>query len=378
MTVSWRRAIVVVVALCTGAAVVPSAGAIDPGAYEELASGVGRIVVRDCQSRLLSQGTGFLVGSKVVMTAHHVLDVPDACMVRIQIAGRTYVGARWTGWHGQGMKTTDRVDVETIRLKHTAPGHVFEFARRTPARGQTVAMIGHPAGNPLSLSQGRFLGTKVIQGVTMLGVFLQSAHGASGAPLLDKDGRVIGVLQRGVADENGGVVTGINLVRESGLPKALCRAYPSGGIAGCGGSPVVTPKPKPPTPKLPPVPACLDKQYLGGVGPSWKAGTDAFHAWSAGGHTKDTLDEAFVQLGAASLVSTSFAIADLCSAELQQAATLILGIEALSDEASRQVDRFFATTQGTPEYTTALQDAGKALAALGGRIDEIDAAFASR
>ncbi len=376
MTVRGRLATISVAALGAASAFVSAAGAIEPGAYEELASGVGRVVVRDCRSRLLAQGTGFLVGSKVVMTAHHVLAVRGACIVRVQIAGRTFVGNRWTSWHGPGMKTTDRVDVETIRLTQPAPGHLFEFARHTPKQGQTVAMIGHPAGNPLSLSQGRFLGTKVIQGVTMLGVFLQSAHGASGAPLLDRDGKVIGVLQRGVADENGGVVTGINLVRESGLPRALCHTYPSGGIAACGIK-IVTPTPTP-TPKPPPVPACLDKLYLGAVGPSWKAGTDAYHAWTARGSPRTTLDEAFTELGVASFVSSSYTIADLCSTGLQQASTLISGIEALVDEARLQVDRFVAMTPDTPEYTAALQATVKALGALGQRIDEVDSAFASR
>ena len=249
---AWSLALVCVVAGLGPVSPATAGTTIDPGMYDELASGVGRVVVRACDGSLRSQGTGFLVGTKVVMTAHHVLDDRRACDVRVQIGGRTYVGERWTSWYKGSPRSEDDVDVSTIKLTTHADGHVFEFARVHPRPRDTIAMIGHSAANPLSLSQGKFLSTKTIKGIPTLAVFLQAARGASGSPLINERGTVVGVLQKGVADIDGGVVLGIDLVRERGLPRALCKAYPSGGIAGCGTSPAKpatgakpAPKPKP-------------------------------------------------------------------------------------------------------------------------------------
>jgi hypothetical protein len=379
-------ALVTLVASSISAGSALAGSTIDPGMYDELASGVGRVVVRDCAGGLRSQGTGFLVGTKVVMTAHHVLDDRRACDVRVQIGGRTYVGERWTSWYKGSRRTTDDVDVSTIKLTTHADGHVFEFARVHPRPRDTVAMIGHSAANPLSLSQGKFLSTKTIKGIPTLAVFLQAARGASGSPLINDRGTVVGVLQKGVADIDGGVVLGIDLVRERGLPRALCRAYPSGGIAGCGTSPAkpaTGSKPKPaPKPTPAPAPVCLDKRYLADVGPDWQAATTAWTAWTTlpagSADPLGVLERALDAIDGAVVESSMFVATDVCSAGLRRAIGLVEGLGPLSGEAREKLETYLATPRGTPAWDTALDQAGKALAAVGTQVEAIDAAFASR
>ena len=159
-TRTLRLLLVGLAALGLGGLFASSAAAIDPGDFAELSTGIGRVVVRDCQNHLLSQGTGFLVGTRVLMTAHHVLDVPHACQVRIQIGARTYTVDRWTAWHGRGKKTEQAVDVETIHITTAASGHIYEFAHSVPNLDATVAMIGFPAGNPIIATVASRFGTE--------------------------------------------------------------------------------------------------------------------------------------------------------------------------------------------------------------------------
>lgn len=243
----WRRALVicagilgVTVAFAPSLAAAPSSSSrptINPGQYAELAKGVALIKTYTCQNRLIGSGTGFLVGRQVLMTARHV--TKDACRLKATIGSRTYTLARPLYWHSApGNEAT--IDLATAKLdRPVIGGHVFRFAVSTPRGGTTIAMVGHPLGNPLSLAQGRLLATKTQGGVAYLTVYLASAAGSSGSPLLDPRGNVVGILQRGFVRDDFGVVSGVNLARTWGREQAvrdLCRAYPNGGVPRCENS----------------------------------------------------------------------------------------------------------------------------------------------
>jgi Trypsin-like peptidase domain len=221
--------------------------AITPATYASIASGVALIKTFTCSGRPLAQGTGFLVGSRVLMTARHVIaEVKGACIVRAYMGNSSYTGSFIRFWSSSATNQGS-VDLATMKLNRVAVNdYVFSFAPRTPPLGTTIAMIGHPLGNPLSLAQGplRFVGT--ISGLPEIGVVLATAQGSSGSPLLDPNGDVVGILQKGFVSPSAGRVVGLNLAKAWGKKQALrdlCKAYPLGGIAGCGAT---TPPPPPP------------------------------------------------------------------------------------------------------------------------------------
>jgi Trypsin-like peptidase domain len=226
------------VVLCAApASSAPDARSITPKVFSEVATGVVRITTRNCKNRPLGQGTGFLVGSRVVMTARHVL--VGGCSIRATVGGRSYSGSRVLYWYSS-KGNVGATDLATFRLDRDATGHVFDFALRTPKLKTTIAMTGFPLGNPLSLHQGRYLGTRTVNAVPTMAVFMVGAQGASGSPFLDPRGEVVGILQRGFVQEDAGVVVGINLARWWGKKQArvdLCEAYARGGIPGCGDEP---------------------------------------------------------------------------------------------------------------------------------------------
>ena len=222
---------------------------VSPGTFRKVASGVALIKTYRCNGARLGQGSGFLIGTSVVMTARHV--VKGACRVRIRVSGDSFDGQRVVSWYGGGASPS-AADLSTIKLDRDASGFVFRV-RSSPLRvGMNLGAVGHPLGNRLSLNQGRLIERGKLNGAPLLAVRMLGAEGASGSPFIDNEGRVVGILQAGLGSEDvlgqrtSGVVIGLDLVRWWG-PRArldLCRAYPKGGIAGCPGT---SPTPPPTT-----------------------------------------------------------------------------------------------------------------------------------
>jgi hypothetical protein len=185
----------------------------------------------------------------VVMTARHV--VTGACRIKVRTDGRNFVGTRWTAWYGGGT-SPPAADLATIKLDRAANDAFVFRVRSLPVRvGLNLGMVGYPLGNRLSLNQGKIIDRAKVRGAPLLAVRMLGAEGASGSPFIDDQGRVVGILQIGLGSKDvlgqrtSGVLVGLDLVRWWG-PHArldLCRAYPSGGIAGCPGA---TPRPSPP------------------------------------------------------------------------------------------------------------------------------------
>ena len=227
-------------ALGLGGFVPASSAAVDvsPGLFQKVSSGVALIKTFGCGGKPLGQGTGFLVGESVVMTARHVLH--GSCRVRVTVGGRRFTGQRWSYW-ASGGSTGRGEDLATLKLDRPASGFVFRVRPSSPPAGTNLGFVGDPLGNRLSLNQGKIIWRGKRAGIPLLAVKMLGAEGASGAPFIDDAGRVVGILQVGLGSEDvlgqrtSGVLVGLDLVRWWG-PRArldLCRAYPNGGIAGC-------------------------------------------------------------------------------------------------------------------------------------------------
>ena len=236
----------------------PTSTSLSPLRFQEIASGVVLIRTFNCHGTWTGSGSGFLVGSKVVMTARHVVDHRGACSIKVRASGRWIQVKGWTWWT-TGRNRGIAEDLATLRLASAAPGHIFAFRSALPRAGTNLAMVGHPLGNELSLTQGRVLLRRREAGAPILYVRLLGAEGASGSPFVDNNGKVAGILQFGLGSHDilgqktSGVVAGLDLAAWWGTQarKDLCRAYRLGGIPNCGStqspSPPADPVIEPPT-----------------------------------------------------------------------------------------------------------------------------------
>lgn len=215
------------------------------------------------------------------MTARHVVRSPKlACRVKARVDGRWVKVTRTTYWTTDTRSNGQVEDLATLRLASSTTGHIFDFRTSSPRIGTNLAMVGHPLGNELSLTQGKLLARKRVGQVPIIFVNLLGGEGASGSAFVDNEGKVVGVLQLGLGSADilgqrtAGVVAGIDLATwwRAGARGDLCRAYPLGGIPDCG-DPAPDP-PDEPDPPPPPPPAGYKIatcwiQYSGGDTRTW-------------------------------------------------------------------------------------------------------------
>jgi len=238
------------VAICLAVGVAPSAtGAptsshVSPETFARVASGVA--LVRSAPActggSRYGYGTGFLVGPQVLVTALHGVGSPTgrrACRIQARLGGRWYDAVFAKAWYDDGAAAR-HVDLATLKLTRPAPGHVFEFAGSLPARGSTIATIGHPRGLPLSFHQGLLRRRVLNEGVPTIVAHLVAEGGNSGGPIIDREGRVLSLVQRPAYPAEDPAQTlsfaaGLDLTSWFGTSAAadLCRAYPNGGVPNC-------------------------------------------------------------------------------------------------------------------------------------------------
>jgi hypothetical protein len=260
--------------VAVGVAVSPASARqteLSPARFAAIADGVALVVTYNCSGQPMDEGTGFLVGKQLLMTARHVVG-SKPCKVRALLDGQWYTASLFHFWYVPHT-SLKQSDMATMRLDRPARGYVFSVSSGVPPIGATVAMIGHPLGNPVSLAQGPLIQKQVVRGLPTLGVRLATAEGASGSPLLNRFGDVIGILQQGFVQPDNGAVFGINLARTWGkqAERDLCKQYPFAGVPGChptSPNPPLSPPSNPPPPSSPspsaPPPSIVPGHYCGG------------------------------------------------------------------------------------------------------------------
>lgn len=160
--------------------------------YRRLSSGVVPITAVVCDGT--GTGSGFLVDSRTVVTAAHVVD--GAVAVSVQVDGRPH-----TAWV---TRIDPSIDLALLQIGQVAAGSSLQIAGTDPAGGTSVAALGYPEGTPLRMTEGSVVGrdrsVSILDGSTLHGLLETDAdaqRGNSGGPLIDRQGRVVGVVIAG-------------------------------------------------------------------------------------------------------------------------------------------------------------------------------------
>jgi Trypsin-like peptidase domain len=203
-------------------------------------SGMVRIVTR-CGGSLW-QGSGFLIGPRLLVTALHVLEPngETACTatVRQEGTGRTARITNWSRWYTSKRSDLRTTDFATAKLNTALTGYHFRVATSAPRSGQTVISLGYSLGQPLSLNQGHDIENTRQNGVPLLVMSLLGAEGSSGGPILNASGFVVGLTQRGHTTNGSGLIVSLNIPAfTSGSPRTLCAgvaAHSTSTVCGTG------------------------------------------------------------------------------------------------------------------------------------------------
>ena len=152
--------------------------------------------VRNISCAGVATGSGFAIDAHTIITNRHVLQ--GAAVLELN----TWAGASLDADVNEA-STGRLVDIGVTRVSADLP-EVAELGR-DPGVGDRVTAVGYPLGGPLTLSTGRV--TRYLDGRTLpaevafpakvLELSVRIKHGNSGGPLLDRQGRVVGVIFAG-------------------------------------------------------------------------------------------------------------------------------------------------------------------------------------
>jgi S1-C subfamily serine protease len=166
-----------------------------------------------------STGTGFFVTQDLVLTNAHV------------VAGQSFVTVRLaSGQTLQGRVERSSADLDLAVVRAAArpeTNQILQLGSAGPVRpGQEVIAIGSPLGLQNTVTRGIVSAVRTAGGVELIQTDAAINPGNSGGPLLDRDGRVIGVttlkVMRGA--ESLGFAVGI----AHAVPLIEGRAVPTG------------------------------------------------------------------------------------------------------------------------------------------------------
>lgn len=160
-------------------------------AFAAVKGSVVRIDQTDCDGNG-SSGSGFVVAPGLVATVAHVVDGAHSLSVR--------VGKGVT--HGTVVGIDRDKDLALVRLKNKIGGPALTWAS-LPTVGTEVAVVGHPFGEPLTMTAGHVnaLDARVEmerQSLTHMVKYDAATNGGnSGGPLITAEGGVVGLVDVG-------------------------------------------------------------------------------------------------------------------------------------------------------------------------------------
>lgn len=195
--------------------------------FAGIRSGVVRVSATGCSPSTSGSGSGFLVAPGLVATAAHVVATAKAISIR--------------GDNGTGRATVIGIeqtrDVALLRIENplTVPkysGAILQFAKTEPQVSDEIAVIGYPFGMPMTREPGTITGTdgeSELTGQRLTGLIVHNANtqpGNSGGPVVDKQGRVVGMTVSALIDQSSGTaVARINSATKAVTVEGLVKAW---------------------------------------------------------------------------------------------------------------------------------------------------------
>lgn len=137
---------------------------------------------------LLNYGTGVIVGPATILTAEHVLTGRmEVRLPKVTVSGQAICRARYE-------------DLAVLRAPLPKGTPYYRLSYRMPGVGETVTVGGYPdrhwivaRGHVTNVIHSANLGGRSVH--TRMIVFKPALqHGASGSPVLDGQGRVVGIF----------------------------------------------------------------------------------------------------------------------------------------------------------------------------------------
>jgi len=108
--------------------------------------------------------------------------------------GRMFFSSRGTSTEAATVEKRDPLnDLAIIKVDADFSAAPLALSTKKLSPGESVFVIGNPAGLDKSISTGVVAGNREIEGRQLIQITAPISHGSSGRPVLDSDGQVVGV-----------------------------------------------------------------------------------------------------------------------------------------------------------------------------------------
>jgi S1-C subfamily serine protease len=185
--------------------------------FREARASIGQIEAHALSkdgASIVNQGTcfilskdGYALTSAHLVDAVHVDDPSTSISVRLGSIASPSQQARV-------LKIEKDGDIAIIKMTATIDYKPLRISRQQPGLGESVAVIGFPLQNDLTILLGSELMPSDANG--MMQIAAPASLGQSGSPILNKNGEVVGILSGGYL-KRPGVVAAIPITRALAL-----------------------------------------------------------------------------------------------------------------------------------------------------------------
>lgn len=163
----------------------------DYEALASLASSVVMIDVLDASGQPCSSGSGVLIASNgIILTNFHVASRGVSYAIHLENCDTVFYTSELLKYHADD-------DLALIRLSGCPARPIPLYTDAEVKRGQPVVAIGSPLGLFNSVSDGIIAGFRRLGDTDMIQFTAPTSPGSSGGALLDRFGRLIGIVTAG-------------------------------------------------------------------------------------------------------------------------------------------------------------------------------------
>ncbi len=178
------------VILCAASRAEALTSGLAPGVVQKVKRAVVVVKTFDAQGKPLLRGSGFIIGSGMIVTNRHVLEGASDAEIK------THDGA---SYRARGLAAVnDSQDLALIDAGIPAGAFTpIETARASVAPGQEVFVVSHPRGSAWKTTRGTVVEVWHFQDLgDLIRITAGIAPGSSGGPVVNLEGELVGIATR--------------------------------------------------------------------------------------------------------------------------------------------------------------------------------------
>jgi uncharacterized protein (TIGR02145 family) len=139
-------------------------------------------------------GSGFFIDSNIIVTNYHVIKGSNSAVVELNNSDKKY---EILGYLAVDIAN----DLVLLKVDYSNKGFI-SIEDSLPNPGEQIYAIGSPIGLAKTISEGMISGVRNFDSKKLLQITVPISHGSSGCPIVNSDGKLVGIAVGGMSEGN--------------------------------------------------------------------------------------------------------------------------------------------------------------------------------